>query len=170
MQPFLRIYTPIMQGLARVAIVFCGTCLAALIVVTGWMVYGRYVLNDPPTWAESTSLILVLFVSACGAAVGIRERLHLRIVLFLELVSPRTRLVLEIFVNALLLFFGLLMVHGGYGAAAQVWAFPDAMLPVPRGIYYVPMIITGGLISLFEVEILAELLSGWNTVERRGNA
>ena len=148
-----------MDGVARAAIVFCGSCLAVLITVTGWMVYGRYVLNDPPTWAENTALILILFVSACGTAVGVRERLHLRIVFVLERVSPGMNRTMELMVNLLMLIFAFAMVHGGYGAAAQVWAFPDAMLPISRGVYYIPMIVTGALIALFEIEIVAQLLT-----------
>ena len=148
-----------MDVIARAAIIFCGSCLAILVTVTGWMVYGRYVLNDPPTWAENTALILILFVSACGAAVGIRERLHLRIVFVLEHVSPGTNRAMELTVNALMLVFSFVMIHGSYGAAAQVWAFPDAMLPISRGVYYIPMIITGILIALFEIEILVGLLT-----------
>jgi TRAP-type C4-dicarboxylate transport system permease small subunit len=36
-------------------------------------VFGRYVLNDTPSWAESTALVLVLYVTMFGAAVGVRD-------------------------------------------------------------------------------------------------
>ena len=39
--------------------------------------FGRYVLNDTPTWAESTALVLVLYVTMLGAAVGVRDAGHI---------------------------------------------------------------------------------------------
>ncbi len=39
--------------------------------------FGRYVLNDTPTWAESTALVLILYVTMFGAAVGVRDAGHI---------------------------------------------------------------------------------------------
>jgi TRAP-type C4-dicarboxylate transport system permease small subunit len=42
-----------------------------------WQVFGRYVINDTPTWAEALALLLVLFVTALGLAVGVRDAGHI---------------------------------------------------------------------------------------------
>lgn len=160
MHAILHAYSLAMGALSRAAMVFCASCLALLVALTGWMVFGRYVLNDPPAWAENSILILVLFVSAMGAGIGIRERLHLRVMLVLDSLPPPKRRFIELAANALLLVFGVIMIHGGWAAAAQVWAYPDALLPISRGTYYVPMVLTGVLIALFEIEILLELATG----------
>ncbi len=170
MHALLHAYSGAMGVLSRGAMVFCSACLALVVALTGWMVFGRYVLNDPPSWAENSILILVLFVSAMGAGIGIRERLHLRVLLVIDSVSARARRLIEVAANALLLVFGVIMVHGGWTAAAQVWAFPDALLPISRGTYYVPMVLTGILITLFEIEILLELAVGQERDAGKGEA
>ena len=50
--------------------------MIALICAVTWQVFGRYVLNDTPTWAESLALLLVLYVTMLGTAVGVRCRAH----------------------------------------------------------------------------------------------
>ena len=42
-----------------------------------WQVIGRYIFNDTPTWAEALALLLVLFVTAFGLAVGVRDAGHI---------------------------------------------------------------------------------------------
>ena len=55
-----------------------------------WQVFGRYVLNDTPTWAESLTLVLViLYVALFGAAVGVRDAGHIGMESLLVLVSER---------------------------------------------------------------------------------
>jgi len=160
MQEFLHHYARVMTVISRFAMIFCASCLALLVALTGWMVFGRYILNDPPTWAENSILVLILFVSAMGAGIGIRERMHLQVLFVLDHVAPRTRLVMEVSANLVMLAFGIVMIHGGWVATAQVWPFADAMLPISRGTYYIPMVLTGILITLFEIEILLEMLTG----------
>ena len=47
-----------------------------------WLVYGRYVLNDTPTWVEQVSLLLVMVITFLGAAVGVHQHSHLSVVVF----------------------------------------------------------------------------------------
>ena len=47
--------------------------LVLLILCVQWQVFGRYIMNDTPTWAESLALLLVLFVTAFGLAVEVRD-------------------------------------------------------------------------------------------------
>ena len=66
-----------------------------------WQVFGRYVLNDTPTWAESLTLVLILYVALIGAAVGVRDAGHIGMESLLVLVSDDVRRVLEIVIFVL---------------------------------------------------------------------
>ena len=46
-------------------------------VFVGWQVFGRYVLNDSPSWTEPASLLLMSWFILLGSAVGVREGVHL---------------------------------------------------------------------------------------------
>ena len=47
--------------------------MIALICAVTWQVFGRYVLNNTPTWAESLALLIVLWVTMLGVVVGVRD-------------------------------------------------------------------------------------------------
>ena len=56
-----------------------------------FQVFGRYVMNDTPTWAESLALVLILYVTLFGAAVGVRDAGHIGMESLLVLVPERVR-------------------------------------------------------------------------------
>jgi hypothetical protein len=73
----LRLLTPINAWIARLCMFAAVAGLLLIVAVVAWQVFGRYVLNDTPTWAESLALVLVLYVTMFGAAVGVRDAGHI---------------------------------------------------------------------------------------------
>jgi len=57
-----------------------GLSLVVMTVIFAWLVYGRYVLNDTPTWVEQVSLLLIMVISFLGASVGVHQHTHLSVV------------------------------------------------------------------------------------------
>src|SRR5436190_22675714 len=83
--------------------------LIGIVSTVAWQVFGRYVLNDTPTWAESMALVLILYVTMLGAAVGVRDAGHIGLESLLILVPESLRLKLEIVIHLLVGSFGLVM-------------------------------------------------------------
>src|SRR5258706_4354092 len=77
--------------LARVCMYFAVAGLIGIVGVVAIQVFGRYVLNDTPVWAESTALVLILYVTLLGAAVGVRDARHIGMEALLVLVAQRVR-------------------------------------------------------------------------------
>src|SRR4030095_7333926 len=89
--------------------------LMGIVVTVALQVFGRYVLNDTPIWAESTALVLILYVTMLGAAVGVRDAGHIGLESLLVLVSDSLRLKLEVVIHLLVGTFGLIMAWNGGG-------------------------------------------------------
>src|SRR5215813_12601707 len=70
--------------------------LSGIVAVVAIQVFGRYVLNDTPVWAESAALVLVLYVTLIGAAVVVRDSGHIGMESLLVLVPERVRNRIEI--------------------------------------------------------------------------
>ncbi len=153
-------FTKFCALLARLCLMLAVVLLIALILCVQWQVVGRYVLNDTPTWAENLALLLVLFVTAFGVAVGVRDAGHIGLESLVVLLPEAWQRRIAYLVHALVGLFGALMVHGGWIWTQLKWTEKKAMLPVPDGIDYVPIVIAGALIVLFSIEHVVALLRG----------
>lgn len=138
--------------------------LIGIVTVVGLQVFGRYVLNDTPIWAESTALVLILYVTMLGAAVGVRDAGHIGLESLLILVPDGLRLKLEIVIHALVGTFGLIMAWNGGVLAESVMAYKIPTLGFSEGINHLPLMIAGVLIALFSLEHIIALLRGEDVV------
>lgn len=153
-------YTKFCAALSKLCLVLGVVGLIAVILCVQYQVIGRYILNDTPTWAEALSMLLVLFVTAFGLAVGVRDAGHIGLESMVALLPDRWRHRIELLIHALVGLFGFLMAQGGWLWASAKWGEKKPMLPVPDGIDYVPVIIAGVLIVLFSIEHIIALLRG----------
>ncbi len=154
------LFTRLCAALSKAALALAVLGLLALIVCVQYQVVGRYVFNDTPTWAEALALLLVLFVTAFGVAVGVRDAGHIGLDSVIVLLPEALRLKVEMLVHALVALFGGLMVHSGWRWATLKWDEKKPMLGVPEGMDYVPLVIAGVLIVLFSIEHVLALLQG----------
>lgn len=161
-------YTKFCSTLSKISLVLAVIGLISIILCVQWQVIGRYIFNDTPTWAEALALLLVLFVTAFGLAVGVRDAGHIGLESLVVLLPEKWQHRIEILIHVLVGSFGALMVHGGWLWAAAKWGEKKPMLPVPDGIDYVPIVIAGVLIVLFSIEHVIALLRG-QTVEPAWN-
>ena len=152
--------TKFCAALARLSLMIAVALLLLLILCVQWQVFCRYVLNDTPTWAENLALVLVLFVTAFGLAVGVRDAGHIGLESLVALLPDHWRRRIELLIHALIAVFGALMVQSGWMWASAKWNEKKPMLPVPDGIDYVPLVIAGSLIVLFSIEHIVANLQG----------
>ncbi|MEO8137441.1 MAG: TRAP transporter small permease [Betaproteobacteria bacterium] len=151
-----RICAPLAKYLLMVAVVG----LMAIVACVSFQVFGRYIMNDTPTWAEALALVLVIWVTMFGAAVGVRDAGHIGMESLLVLVPERIRLKLEIVIHFLVGIFGALMAYNGALLAESVMGYKIPTLGIPEGLNHVPVAIAGALILLFSIEHIVALLHG----------
>jgi TRAP-type C4-dicarboxylate transport system permease small subunit len=155
-----RALTAFNATLSRWCMYVAVTGLVGIVTVVALQVFGRYVLNDTPTWAESTALVLILYVTMLGAAVGVRDAGHIGLESLLILVPDALRLKLEVVIHLLVGAFGLVMAWNGALLAESVMAYKIPTLGLPEGINQIPLVIAGTLIALFSLEHIVALLRG----------
>jgi TRAP-type C4-dicarboxylate transport system permease small subunit len=154
------VYTRLCAFLARVSLQLAVAGLVAIIVCVTLQVFGRYVLNDTPTWAEALAMLLVLYVTMLGAAVGVREAGHIGLESLLVLVPDAVRLRLEMLIHVLVGLFGVLMAWNGGALALSVMDYKIPTLALSEAFNQAPIAIAGVLIALFSVEHLVAMASG----------
>jgi TRAP-type C4-dicarboxylate transport system permease small subunit len=160
MAAILKILDPINSALSRMALLGAGIGVLCMTVLVFWSIFGRYVLNDTPTWTEPAVLLLMSWFILLGSAVGVREKSHMGFDLGLALAPPRLRFALRLVTEVLVCGFGIAMLVYGAQLAAGNWAGVTPMLGISQGWDLVPMAIGGALIALFSFERLLAVLSG----------
>lgn len=147
---------------ARLSFVLLSLSVVGLCIILAavlMQIFGRYVLNDSPTWTEIFALVVVLYVTCFAAAVGVRDGRHIGMDSLLTFLSPSWRHGIDIVVYLTMIFFGLEMAWGGSVLASEVWEYLNPGLPISQGWSYVPLGMGGLLIAYFAVEhIIARIL------------
>ena len=151
-------YTRLCAGLSRLSLMLAVVLLLAVVASVQWQVFGRYVLNDTPTWAEALALVLVLWVTMLGAAVGVRDAGHIGMESLLVWVAEEKRRRLEIAIHVFSALFGAMMAWQGTILAESVMGYKIPTLGIPEGLNHVPVAIAGVLIVLFSIEHIVALV------------
>ena len=157
-------YTRFCAMLSKISLMLAVVGLIVLIACVQYQVIGRYVFNDTPTWAEALALLLVLYITSLGVAVGVRDAGHIGMDSIISLLPERMRLKLEILIHILVGTFGALMAYNGYIWTVLKWNDRKPMLPVPSGMDFLPLVIAGVLVVLFTIEHVIALVQGKEVV------
>ncbi|MEQ8291136.1 MAG: TRAP transporter small permease [Roseovarius sp.] len=150
---------------ARICITIAGIQLVTLILIFGWLVFGRYILNDTPTWVEQAALLLVVWITFLGGAAGVWNKAHLSINFVREMLPPIFRIPLRWLALIGVLIFAVYLAWYGFELAEKTWRRRIPMLAIAEGWRAVPMAICGVLSASYSLYHLAMLLRGQDTTE-----
>nr|WP_282103664.1 TRAP transporter small permease [Halomonas getboli] len=147
-----------MDGVAHACIALSGILLVFLIASFGWLVFGRYVLNDTPTWVEQSSLLIVVYVTCLGAAAGVRNGTHLSIEMVREGLPALPRTLMCHVADLFVLLFGAFMAWQGGIMVLDNIGRPIPMIGLSESWRALPLVICGGLMMLFSLANIVQRL------------
>ena len=150
----------VLDGVAALCMLIAGVMMVSLIAIFGWLVFGRYVLNDTPTWVEQASLLLVVWITFLGAGVGVWRNTHLSIEFVRDTFPDRARRVLSTIADAALAVFGGYMAWYGTSLALGTSGRIIPMLGIAESWRAAPLAVCGGLIVVFALVGLMIRLAG----------
>ena len=121
-------------------------CIVVLVITFGWLVFGRYVLNETPTWVEQLALLLICYIVFLGAAAGVREDSHLGVSLFRDLMPLVVQKILIIAIDLAVAGFGIVMLLAGIKLVQFGWDSNLPMLNIPESFRTFAITLCGALI------------------------
>ncbi|MDR7194313.1 TRAP transporter small permease [Luteimonas terrae] len=147
-----------LDRVADAVIAVAATALFGLVIVQGWQVFARYVINDSPSWTEPVTLLLLSTAMSLGAAVGVHTNRHFGFFLLQEHMRPAIRRVVELLVplvivaiGAVIAWWATILLFDGLGIKA-------AGANLPQSINYLPLAIGGALMVLFALNHFVRVL------------
>jgi len=150
--PLTGLLTSINATVARYGMYLSVLGLLVIVAIVFYQVFGRYVLNASPTWTESLALVLVLYVTLIGAAVGVRDAGHIGMESLLVLAPDRIRNRIELLIHFLVMVFGAAMIYNGALLGMSVAGYKIPNLGMSEAVRYAPLVISGALIISFSIE------------------
>lgn len=157
---FLRRMDSAFDLISRICLLLAGIALVVMTVIFAWLVFGRYVLNDTPTWVEQVSLLLVMVIAFLGSAVGVHQHTHLSVVIFRSIVPSWVRTVFVVVSDVLMAVFGAMMFWYGTELTIFKWKTLIPLIQWSEGLRSLPLTISGVLLFLFSTGHLIRLFYG----------
>jgi TRAP-type transport system small permease protein len=133
-----------------------GAVMAAIVLITIAAVWWRYVLNAPIAWTEQVSNMLFVWTVFLGSAVLYREKLHIAVDMFLEMLPARFKEIAFWAIEfANLVFILVLFV---YGLKLSIDVLPQQMgaLDITPAVYYFAAPVSCALMILYFVEKIVD--------------
>lgn len=145
----------ILDGTARACLIVAGVLMVLLIVLFAWLVFGRYVLNDTPTWVEQASLLMVVYITFLGAAAGVRNHSHLSIDFIREGLPPFLKNTFHVIADFFVIGFGVCMTYQGSVLVLTNLERAIPMIGLSESWKAAPLVICGVLMVVFSVADMA---------------
>ncbi|NDW33416.1 TRAP transporter small permease [Salipiger sp. PrR007] len=128
--------------------------MASLVALAAWQVWGRYVMNNSPTWTEQVTMMLLLYITLPLAAVGIRQHFHLAVEILPNALHRNALRWQQRFVLVVLGIYGGFMMVYGFDLVERTARQMVPLLGISRKYSYLPLVISGALTLIFVAELL----------------
>lgn len=119
------------------------TGLLALVFIVTMQVLTRKLFNFVFFWSEEITLLLMVWFSFMGIAIGFREKLHLGIDSFTNLFPKRFNQVLDKIIYLSIFAFGGYLIYYGWSFTKMMNESVLAATGLPNSIVYFVMPVTG---------------------------
>ena len=160
MRDRLLMASGVLRALSTAALWVAGTGLVSMTLIVAYQVFMRYVLNSSPPWTEASSIMIMSWFIFLGAAVGVRENFHMGFDVLLYVLPKGSKGWLRAISDVAILAFSLGMIFYGGELALRGWTVRIPVLGLPQTFTYLPIVVSGVMMSLFSLERIVLRLAG----------
>ena len=129
----------------------CVLLLAGVLVVVTFQVLNRFLLSIPAAWSEEAARYLFVWLSLLGAVRGVRDRSHLQVDLFVQMLSSKLQRVLDIVAGTLVAVLLVAVIQSAIILLPLTWTRRISTMNIPIFYLYVAIPISMALMLLFTV-------------------
>ncbi|KQR08159.1 TRAP transporter small permease [Xanthomonas dyei] len=152
---------PLQRALDRVSDIAIGVAslaLLGLVVVQGWQVFTRYVLNNSPSWTEPVTLLLLSTALSLAAAAGVHTNRHFGFYLLGDHVPPLVRKLFDLIRPLMIMAIGAVLAWWSAALLIDGLDIKMAGAQMPQSINYLPLSVGGALMVVFALYKLWRVL------------
>ncbi|MCD7854038.1 MAG: TRAP transporter small permease [Clostridiales bacterium] len=151
----------IRTGLNKFLNLLAGISFGAMVLLTCWQVFTRYILQNPSSWSEELVSYLFAWMALIGASVVTGERGHMNIPVLAEKFGPTGRKVLAVFSEVIaFVFAAVILVYGGIQITVLAMGQLTSSLGVAIGIFYIVLPLCGVLNMIYALLNIIDICRG----------
>lgn len=128
---------------------FALVAIASMAVIVAIQVITRKLFNFVFFWSEEITLLLMVWFSFMGIAIGFREKLHLAMDSFTNLLPKRINKVLDKVIQVCIFAFGFYLIKNGWEFTVLMNESTLPATKLPNSSMYLVMPITGVMICVY---------------------
>jgi TRAP-type transport system small permease protein len=131
--------------------VFAVSAVAAMTIICTMQVFTRKVLNFVFFWSEEITLLLLIWFAFLGIAIGFRDKLHLAMDAFSNILPKWANVALDKVIALSTIAFGVYLIK--YGWSFTVLMYPNRLTATEwsSSVMYVIMPVTGIMVCFYAV-------------------
>lgn len=157
--------------LNRILNVLAGVSFLAMVILTCWQVFTRYILKNPSSWSEELVSYLFAWMALLGASIVVGERGHMNIPILADRMKPPVKKALAILSEIVAcLFAAVILVFGGMQITSLAMGQMTSSLGVPIGIFYIVLPLSGVLNIVYTILNIIEIANGTISLESHDEA
>ncbi len=146
--------------------VLAGVSFLAMVALTCWQVFTRYVIGEPSSWSEELVSYLFAWMSLLGASLITGERGHMNIPVVVEKMGMTARKFFAIVAEVIAcIFAAVILVYGGIQITGLAMGQMTSSLGVAIGVFYVVLPLSGALNVIYTVLNIIEIVTGKISLE-----
>ncbi|TQI69320.1 TRAP-type C4-dicarboxylate transport system permease small subunit [Gramella sp. Hel_I_59] len=133
---------------------FLVVLMTIMVMAVLWQVFSRYVMQSPSSITEELARYLLIWIGILGAAYAAGQQQHLSINLLEEKLEKNKKKKLKIFINLLIIFFGItVLIIGGSNLVYvnYILGQSSAALEIPLFVVYLVVPLSGALIIFYKI-------------------
>ncbi|WP_438862488.1 TRAP transporter small permease [Neptunicella sp.] len=137
--------------------------MSCILLAVSWQVISRYLLQDPSSVTEELSRFLLIWIGMLGAVYAYRQNAHLGLDLLVDKMTPAKQRITRIGIQLVVIIFSaLVLLYGGAELVDLTIELKQisASLGINMGVVYAVLPVTGGMLILYALFNLSELISG----------
>ena len=147
--------------LTKLLNVLAGLSLIAMVALTCWQVFTRYILQNPSSWSEELVSYLFAWASLLGASLITGERGHMNIPVLVVRMGMGAQKFFGILGEVIAFAFSaIILVYGGVQISQLAMGQMTSSLGVAVGIFYVVLPLCGVLNMIYTVLNIVDISKG----------
>jgi len=145
----------VLDRVSDASIAIASVALLGLVVVQGWQVFARYVINDSPSWTEPVTIVLLAAAMSFGAASGVHTGRHFGFFLLAQAMGPLQRRIVDTVVNLVVAAIGAVLLMT-INRALPILGIPDFWQRAVVGVLIIGAIVLDRVLAVRQRRRLIE--------------